>query len=337
MKKNLALAAVCALSCVSLAACGTSTNSGTTSATSTSTAPKKIGILQFGTFEALTNAKNGFVSALEEAGFKDNEKIKISLSNPETDSATNKSMADALAAGMDLVYGIATPSATALKNSVDTTGRDIPVIFSAVTDPVGAQLVDALDKPGHNVTGMSDLGPIKEELELLKLFNGIDKVATLITGTEANSIYQENIAKKVIADNGWAETAKSINNATEITAAVTSIPEDVDALWIPTDDTIAANIAAVKSANEARSNPLIVMACDVGMIAGSVIGMGVDYTELGKQAGKQAAQILNGAKPSDIAVGTGDKSLLTINKTWATELKITLPDALVAKEGAKII
>ena len=325
MKKNLIALAACSLSCLALVSCG-----GNASV-------KKIGILQFGTFEALTNAKTGFISALEEAGFKDGDKIKITISNPETDSATNKSMADTLASGMDLVYGIATPSATALKNSVDTTGRGIPVLFSAVTDPVGAKLVDSLDKPGHNVTGMSDLGPIKEEINLLKLFDNIDKVATLITGTEANSIYQEAIAKQVIADNGWSETAKTINNATEITAAVTSIPADVDALWIPTDDTIAANITAIKSANESRSTPLIVLGCDVGMIKGCVVGMGVDYTELGRQAGQQAVKILNGTAPADIPVGTGDKSLITINKTWATTLGLSLPANLLATSGATII
>jgi putative ABC transport system substrate-binding protein len=325
MKKNLIVLAAMSLSCLTLASCGGETG------------VKKVGILQFGTFDALTNAKKGFVSALEEAGFKDGEKIKIMVSNPETDSATNKSMADTLASGMDLVYGIATPSATALKNSVDTTGRGIPVIFSAVTDPVGAKLVDALDKPGHNVTGMSDLGPIKDELDLLKLFDGIDKVASLITGTEANSIYQEAIASKVIAANGWAESAKTINNATEITAAVTSIASDVDALWIPTDDTIAANMTAIKSANESRSKPLIVLACDVGMSSGAVVSMGVDYTELGRQAGQQAAKILNGTSPADIPVGTGDKSLLTINKTWATSLGLSLPAALLSTAGATII
>jgi putative tryptophan/tyrosine transport system substrate-binding protein len=325
MKKNLIVLAACSLACLSLAGC----NNGAS--------VKKIGILQFGTFDALSNAEKGFVSALESAGFKDGDKIIISLSNPETDSGTNKSMADTLAAGMDLVYGIATPSATALKNSVDTTGRNIPVIFSAVTDPVGAKLVDSLSAPGHNVTGMSDLGPIEDELNLLKLFNGIDKVATLITGTEANSIYQESIASKVIAGNGWTETAKNINNATEITAAVTSIANDVDALWIPTDDTIAANIATIKTANESRTNPLIVLACDVGMINGAVVGMGVDYTELGKQAGEQAVKILNGTSPSAIPVGTGDKSLITINRTWATALGLTLPDALLSTAGATII
>lgn len=296
-----------------------------------------VGILQFGTFEALSNAKAGFVSALAGAGFKEGSNITFKISNPETDSATNKTMADALAASCDLVYGIATPSATALKNSVDATGRNIPVLFSAVTDPVGAKLVSALDQPGANVTGMSDIGPIEEELKLLKSFDGVDKVATLITATESNSVYQEAIAKRVIAAQGWSETAKTINNATEIPAAVSAIAADVDALWIPTDDTIAANITAIKSANEARSKPLIVLACDVGMINGAVIGMGVDYLELGKQAGAQAAKILQGTAPADVPVGTADKNAIKINKTWATTLGIAIPDAILETAGATIL
>lgn len=296
-----------------------------------------VGILQFGTFEALSNAKTGFISALEDAGFKDGSNITLKISNPETDSATNKTMADTLAASCDLVYGIATPSATALKNSVDTTGRNIPVVFSAVTDPVGAKLVATLAKPGANVTGMSDIGPIEEELKLLKSFDGVDKVATLITATESNSVYQEAIAKNVIADQGWIEAPKSINNATEIPTAISSIAADVDALWIPTDDTIAANMTAIKSANEARAKPLIILACDVGMIDGAVIGMGVDYLELGKQAGAQAAKILQGTAPTDIPVGTADKNAMKINKTWATSLGISIPETILATAGATIL
>jgi putative ABC transport system substrate-binding protein len=298
---------------------------------------KKIGILQFGSFDALTKAKDGFVSALEEKGFKDGGNIEITLQNPQADSSSNQQMAGTLAASMDLVYGVATPCATALKNAVDANGRDIPVVFSAVTDPVGAKLVASLEAPGANVTGMSDLGPIEDELKLLNSFSGVDKVATLITASESNSIYQEDIAKKVIAAQGWAETPKQITNASEIPAAVSSIPADVDALWIPTDDTIAANISMIKSANEARTNPLIVLACDVGMIEGSVIGMGVDYTELGKQAGAKAAEILNGADPASIKVETADKSVLSINKTWATSLGLTIPEAILSTPGAQVI
>jgi len=301
------------------------------------TGTKKVGILQFGSFDALTKAKDGFVEGLSEAGFTDGSNIEIKVLNPEADSGSNKQMADTLAAGQDLVYGIATPSATALKNSVDSTGRNIPVVFSAVTDPVGAKLVASLEKPGANVTGMSDLGPIEKELDLLDLFSGIDKVATLITATESNSIYQEDIAKTVLAKKGLTEVAKSINNATEISAAVTSIPSDVDALWIPTDDTIAANMATIKSAVEGRTTPLIVMACDVGMISGSIIAMGVDYEELGKQAGEKAAKILNGADPASIPVETADKSVISINQTWATKIGLTLPEALLKTEGAKVI
>jgi len=296
----------------------------------------KVGILQFGTFEALTNAKNGFVEALADEGFKDGEQIEITVKNPEADSATNSQMAGVLAAASDLVYGIATPSATALKNAVTSAGREIPVVFSAVTDPVGAKLVAALDQPGANVTGMSDLGPISEELNLLAKFVGIDKVDTLYTSTESNSVYQIAIARTTIAANGWGETDHSVNNASEIASAIAAVSDDVDALFLPTDDTIAANMAMVKNANESRAKPLIILGCDVGMIDGCVIAMGVDYFELGKQAGLMAAQILTGTDPADIPVGTGDSSLLDINKTWADALGVAIPAEILATTGAEI-
>jgi putative ABC transport system substrate-binding protein len=322
--QTILLAASALLGIATLTGCGSS-------------APK-VGILTFGSFEALTNATDGFVAALSDAGFKDGDKISLIKQNPEADMATNTSMAQTLAASCSLVYGVATPSASALKNAISTMGSDIPLVFSAVTDPVGAKLVASLDKPGANVTGASDLGPIAEEINLLSEFSGIDKVAVLYNSAESNSIYQINIAQPLMEAKGWSVVAKTVTKANEITAAVSAIDSDVDALFIPTDDLVAANMATVKSANEARTgHPLIIAGCDSGMISGSVLAMGVDYYQLGVQAGQMAAKILNGTKPADIPVETSEKSVVKINKTWATSLGISLPEALLATPGAVII
>ena len=150
MKKKLALLAVSALL---VTGCGS--GNGKT----------KIGVLQFGSFEALQKATDGFVHTLNASEIKD--KIEIKISNPNADGATNASMASTLASSSDLLYGVATPSASALKSAVASFGLDTPVLFSAVTNPLGAKLVTSLDKPGGNCTGVTDLSDIAAELDIL--------------------------------------------------------------------------------------------------------------------------------------------------------------------------
>jgi putative ABC transport system substrate-binding protein len=293
---------------------------------------KKVGILQFGTFPALTNANKGFVDALATAGFKDGEKIKLTVKNPETDGTQNTAFAQALASSCDMVYGIATPSATALKTSVEDIGNDIPVLFSAVTDPVGAKLVSSVEKPGANVTGASDMVPdalFQKEISILGKFSSIDTVAVLYTQTESNSVYQKGLFDKAIKSQGWTAVDKSIANATEINSAIASLDESVDAMVIPTDNIIAANIASVKNANEARTgHPLVIIGSDTGMLDGCVVALGVDYYALGSQVGAMAAKILGGAKPADLPIEYSQKSDIQVNTAWAASLGITIPEGV---------
>lgn len=318
--KRVVLGSLALLGTIALSACSPSSES------------KKVGILQFGTFDALTNANKGFVDALASAGWKDGEKISISVKNPETDGPQNTAFARSLASSCDLVYGIATPSANALKTSVDDIGNGIPVLFSAVTDPVGAKLVSSVEKPGANVTGASDLVPddlFKKEIEIISKFDSIDTVAVLYTQTESNSVYQKNIFDAAITAKGWKAVDKSIANATEINSAIASLGTDVDAMVIPTDNTIAANISSVKNANEARTgHPLVIVSSDAGMIDGSVIALGVDYYALGEQVGAMAAKVLSGTKPADIPVEYSKKSEVKVNTDWAKTLGITIPEGV---------
>lgn len=293
----------------------------------------QIGVLQFGSFQALEEAKRGFVETLSASSFKD--KVEIDVQNPESDSATNASMASTLASKSDLVFGIATPSAVALKTAVDSFGSNIPVLFSAVTNPVGANLVNSLESSGNNVTGVTDLGDIAKGLSILEQFN-VDNVVSFFTSTETNSVYQASIAEKWMDAKGWEHSRKTITSASEISLALASIPGSVDAVFLPTDDTIANSIAMVKAANESRANPLVIFGCDVGMIGGVTFALGVDYFECGVQAGKQAIEILNGKKPSEIAVESCDKSAISINKTGAESLGIAIPESVLAIEGAEI-
>ena len=294
----------------------------------------RIGILQFGSFEALEKAKNGFVDALNASELKD--KITFDIKNAAANGADNASMASTLAANNDLVYGVATPSACALKNSVDSLGNGIPVLFSAVTNAVGAKLVKDLERPEANCTGVLDIGPIADELEILTMFEGVDKVVSFFTQTEVNSVYQAEIAEQFLDSVGIAHERKTITNASEIMSAFTSISDDVDAVFLPTDDTIANSIGMIKSANETRK--LIVVGCDTGLIEGCTFAMGVDYYQCGKQAGAMAVSLLaKGKKISEIPVETCDAHSLFINKAWSDSIGVAIPDEVLAIEGAEIL
>lgn len=320
MKKKLALLAVSALL---LTGCGG--GNGKT----------KIGVLQFGSFDALQKATDGFVETLNNSEIKD--KIEIKISNPNADGATNTSMASTLASNNDLVYGVATPSASALKSAVASFGLDTPVLFSAVTNPVGAKLVNSLDKPGGNCTGVTDLSDIAGELEILAKFD-VKKIVSFYTATEVNSVFQADIAETWCKSHNIEHTRKTITSASEISSAMSSIAADVDALFLPTDDTIANAINQVKQANETRTDKLIIAGCDVGCISGTVFCSGINYYNAGVQAAKMAISIIkDGKKPADIPVEDCSTSELTINKTWATSLGISIPQEVLDIEGAKII
>lgn len=320
-KKSLMFAATAALM---LAGCGGS--GGKT----------QIGVLQFGSFEALERAKQGFVDAVNKSALKD--KVEITVKNAAANGADNTSMASTLAAGSDLVYGIATPSATALKNAVGSLGTNAPVLFSAVTNAVGANLVNKLDAPEGNCTGVLDIGPIDQELEILSKFEGVDKVVSFFTSTEVNSVYQAEIAERWMDAHNIAHERKTITNASEITSAFAAIADDVDAVFLPTDDTIANSMTTLKAANDSRPNKLIVVGCDTGLIDGCTFAMGVDYYRCGVQAGEMAVKILNEKKPiSEIPVETCSENNIFINKKLADELGINIPEQVLAIEGATIL
>ena len=296
----------------------------------------QIGILQFGGFEALIKAKDGFVDTINASEIA--SKVEIDIKNANAESATNTSMASTLASSKDLVYGIATPSASALKNAVASLGADTPVLFSAVTNAVGANLVKNLDEPEGNCTGVLDLGPIAKELEILTMFEGIEKVVSFYTSTEVNSVYQAEIAEEWMDAHHLLHERKTITAASEISAALASIGSDVDAVFLPTDDTIANSMEMIKTANEARANPLIIVGSDTGMINGCTFALGVDYYQCGVQAAKMAISIIKDKKAiKNIPVETCDTSSIFVNKTLAEGLNINVPESVLSIEGVTIL
>lgn len=324
MKRLLATAMVATLGVTSLAGCSSKDSSDD---------QKKIGVVQLVEHDALDASYKGFKEGLEEAGYKDGDKIQIDYKNAQNEQANCQTIAQQFASDKkDLVLAIATPAAQAMANE----SKDIPILVTAVTDPADAKLVKSNDKPETNVSGTSDLTPVKQQMELLKkLVPDCKKVAMLYCSAEANSKFQVELAKKEAKALGIEGVDATVSESSEIRQVVESLKGKVDAIYSPTDNMIAAGVNTVSMvANEAKL-PFIVG--EEGMCTGGGLATyGINYYELGKQTAVQAVKILEGkADPKTMAVEYQEDADLIINEETAKILGIEIPADL--KKDAKMV
>lgn len=288
----------------------------------------KVGILQYTTINALDNAKEGIIEGLKENGFIEGENIVISVLNPEADPTSLDIMAKDLVRKSDIVIGIATPAAVALQTAAKNEGKNIPIVFTAVTDPVDAKLVKDINAPEANITGTSDMNPVNEQIEIIKrIIPNIKKMGILYTVNETNSKVQADIAaakaKELGIDVSFGQVT-GINDITQITRNI--IANGAEALYIPTDNNLAKNMPALVEV--ANSLNVITIVGEAGMCSnGGLITLGINYKELGKMTGDMAASILKGSKISSLAVKalSIEQCDFTINMTTAKALKIEIP------------
>ena len=208
--------------------------------------------------------------------------------------------------------------------------------MGAITDPVGANLVKNLEKPGGNITGVSDRNPAKQQLELIKkLTPNVKTIGALYSSSEDNSKSQVEEFKKLAEKVGYKVEEYSVPSTNEIASTMNVMTGKVDAIWIPIDNTIASAFATVVSSNKDAKKPIYPSATAM-VEEGGLASVVVDQHELGVATGKMAAKILKGAKPEETAVEIFNKGKSVINKKNAKELGITVPeDAL--KEAGQVI
>ncbi|MDO5602289.1 MAG: ABC transporter substrate-binding protein [Oscillospiraceae bacterium] len=339
MKKILAAALVLVLA-LSLAACGgepqsssaadgssqVSASSGLPDAEGGKTAAEmKIGIVQLSEHPALDAACKGFVDTLVAAGFSA-ENIEIQNAQGEQSNCApivNKFVNDKV----DLILAIATPAAQAAAQAT----KDIPILVTAVTDPADAGLVASNEKPGGNVSGTSDMNPIDDQVALLqKLVPTAQTVGVLYCSSEANSKLQADLAVASMESAGLTTKVYTVAETSEINAVVTKITQECDALYIPTDNLFASNMAAVTQVAIPAKLPVI---CgESGMVdQGGLATYGLNYENLGKMTGQQAIDILlNGAAVADMPIGYSAEADLTlaINQETADAIGVVIPDDL---------
>jgi len=289
----------------------------------------EIGILQLAEHPALDDARRGFEEGLKELGIEANIHYQNASGEiPNTVTIANKFVSD----GVDLIYAIATPAAQSAKQATS----DIPVLFSAVTDPVESELVASMDNPGGNVTGTSDMSPMDKQLELFKaLDERIENVGIIFNTGEPNSHIQVEFAKKIAPTLGLNIVEVGINNINDIPLALDSIINKVDALYTITDNMVASSISLV--ANKAIENGLITVGAESAHIDGGIlITDGISYYELGKQTARMAKEILVvGKSPADIPVETAKNTSTVYNEETLKLLNLD-EDHEVFKNASKI-
>jgi len=287
-----------------------------------------IGISQLVEHPALDDARKGIIDALKEEGFVEGENLEIDLQNAQGEMANAQTIADGfVGAKKDMIVAIATPSAQAAYNAT----KDIPIVFTAVTDPVSAGLVSSLEKPGGNVTGSSDAAPMEKQFELIKaLVPDAKKIGVIYNTSEANSLVQVNQAKELAAKVGFEIVEVGITSVNDIDQALNSAVGNIDVLYVPTDNTVVSSMPLV--ANKCIENKIPVISAEDGAVKGGALATeGINYYNLGLQTGKIAAQILKGEKPAAIPIGLLEDTTLVINETTAAKLGITIPEDLKSR------
>lgn len=290
----------------------------------------KIGILQYTEHEALDEAKRGFIDGLAEAGFVDGENITILEENPHANANTMSLQAKKLVRKSDLILAIATQAANAVVNEAKKQKKDTPILFTAVTDPVDAKLIASPEKPGGNVTGTNDMNPIAEQISLVKeLLPGAKKLGILYTASENNSAVQANIAKEEAEKIDLEVTVKTIEGVNDLQQVAGQLASGVDALYIPTDNTIAGAMGIVKDVLREKKIPAIVGEPNI-VAAGGSITFGINYYRLGKQTAEMAVKILrDNVNPKDIPSTGLSEFDLVINKKELDEIGIVIPQSLL--------
>jgi putative ABC transport system substrate-binding protein len=285
----------------------------------------KIGISQFVEHPALDSAREGFIQGLAEAGFNE-EKIEFIEQNAQADFATAQSIAQQFRSNdLDLILAIATPNAQAAANVITET----PVLFTAVTDPVEAGIVDSMEKPGGNLTGTTDMNPVAQQIELIKEFiPEIKNLGVLYNPGEVNSVVQVDIVKEATKAMGINLHEATVSNSSEVSLAASSLVGDVDAVYVPTDNIIVSALPSVLQIT--NQNKIPVFASENGQVRqGAIATLGIDYKLLGIQTGKMAARVLNGADPSEMPVESSEELKLYLNTKAADNLDLEIPAAVL--------
>ena len=308
MKKIILFLSI-GLMAIALIGCGSQQDSGKV----------KLGILQIIDHPSLNQSREGFIEELKNLGYTEGDNLEIDYQNAQGDAANLKSMSTKLAKNSDLILAIGTPSAQAVANET----KDIPILFTATTDPVEAGLVKDLNNVGGNISGTSDMSPVKEQLTLLEnITQGIKTVGLLYNAGEANSKVSIDIAKKELEGKNLNVVEKTVTNTNDVKQAAEVLAGEVDGIYIPTDNVVASAMPTVGDVAKKNKVPVVTGSTDMAL-EGGLATYGIDYNKLGRQTAVMAVKIFKKkAKVQDMPVEYASENVLVVNEEMAKALGI---------------
>lgn len=290
-----------------------------------------IGIIQLTEHAALDLAREGFLQALADNGYVDGDKINIDFQNAQNDQSTLSTISDRFVSEeVDLVLAIATPAAQAIAGKT----TEIPILATAVTDFVVAKLVESNEVPGGNVSGTTDMNPIEDQIDLLmQLVPEAKTIGLIYNSGEDNSVLQAQIATAAIEARNLAVTEVTVTSTNDVQQAMQSLVTKCDAIYIPTDNTLASSMPIVEGVCSESKTPVI---CgESSMVeSGGLATLSINYYKLGYQTGLMALRILvDGADISTMPIETLEDMDLAFNLEVADSIGLTIPEELLAKAG----
>jgi len=288
----------------------------------------KIGTLNFIEHESLSAAEAGFYQALEDNGYIEGENLEIESVSAQGAQDNLNPMAEQIVNSNDMILSLGTATTQALAN----VEQEKPILFTAVTDPVSAGLIESQEAPGRNITGTSDYMPIDQQIKLLlSLDPEAQSVGVIYNSSEPNSEIQAKEAIQYIEDAGLEAVVTTVTSTNDVQQNLMSIARDIDLLYIPTDNTIAGTMPTVKEITIDNQIPSVLGAPEM-VEAGGLATYSIDYASLGYQAGEMAVEILKGqAEPATTPYENADELILVVNEEVAEALGID-PDSIQIPE-----
>jgi putative ABC transport system substrate-binding protein len=277
---------------------------------------------------ALDAVRRGVADELIHEGYQIGDNLDFEFESAQGNPATAAQIAQKFVGeAPDVIVPISTPSAQAVAAAT----KDIPIVFSAVTDPLGAKLVASMDKPGGNVTGMTDLSPIGAHLDLVKeITPDVAKLGVIYNPGEANSVTLLDLLKQEAPARGIELVEAAAPRSSDVQAAAQSLVGKVDAIYVPTDNTVVTALEAIVGVGV--DNQLPVYAGDTDSVPrGAMAALGFNYYDVGLQTGKIVARVLAGENPGDIPVESIQTTELHVNPGAAESMGVTIPDAVIAR------
>lgn len=292
----------------------------------------KVGVLQLLSHPALDQIYKGLEDGLKKEGYEVGKNLKIDLQNAQGDQSNLASMGQKLVTdNNDILVGITTPATLSLSNAT----KDKPIIMGGITYPVEAGLIKTENKPGNNITGVSDRTPIKQQLEIMKkVLPNMKKVGILYTASEDNSVKQAQEAEKIAKELGLEVKVSTVANTNDIQQVTESLASQTDAIFVPIDNTIASAMATVVKVTDAKKIPVFPSA-DTMVADGGLLGLGVDQYQIGVETAKVVAKVLKGADTKDMPIVLANEGVIYLNEAKAKQLGIEIPKEI--KDKAKVV